>query len=108
MKEFGFEIPSLIKTQEEIRIIAESIPTNWQNNSTHKTDVAYLFPQIDSQDIINQLPIKNEFIDIRYITGAIYWNVERTNYNKSQINKIISTNLYQFMTLRNINTARYL
>ena len=107
-EEFTFDIAILIKTEEEMKEIADSIPSEWQNDSAYKTDVAYLFPEIDSKEILNELPIKKEFIDIRYVKGAIFWNIDRKNYNKSHINKIISHTLYQSMTVRNVNTARFL
>ena len=49
--EFEFEIPVLIKTQQELREIAEAIPKEWQNDTEQKTDVAYLFKAIDSEEI---------------------------------------------------------
>ncbi len=107
-KEFGFGIPLLIKTNQEIKKIADAIPKTWQNDSEQKTDVAYLFKEIDSKEIVNILPIKKKFIDIKYIRGAIIWNVKRKNINKSHLTKIISHKLYQSMTVRNVNTARYL
>lgn len=107
-EEFKFDIVTLIKTEEEMKEIAGAIPSEWQNNSAYKTDVAYFFPEIDSKEILNELPIKKEFIDIRYVKGAIFWNIDRKNYNRSHINKIISHILYQFMTVRNVNTARFL
>ncbi len=107
-KEFGVDIPTLIKTEREIRKIADAIPQEWQNDSEQKSDVAYLFDEIDSKKILDELPIKKEYLDIRYIKGAIYWNIIRKNYNKSQINKLISHRFYQMMTVRNVNTARKL
>ena len=107
-KEFGFEILSLIKTETEVKKIAGVIPKHWQNDSSQRTDVAFLFPEIDSKKTLEELPVRKEFIDIRYIKGAIYWNIDRKNYNKSHLNKIISHRSYQFMTLRNINTVRFL
>jgi uncharacterized protein (DUF1697 family) len=107
-KEFEFEIPVLIKTEKEIKKIAEAIPRNWQNDSVQRTDVAYLFPEMDSIKIINELPVKKDFIEVRYIKGAIYWNVRRENVYKSNLAKIISHKLYKSMTVRNVNTARYL
>jgi uncharacterized protein (DUF1697 family) len=105
---FGFDIPALIKTKQEINKIVEAIPKSWQNNSEQKSDVAYLFKDVDSIDIMDKLPIKKEFLDIRYVKGAIFWNVKRKDYNKSHLNKIISHKLYKSMTVRNVNTARYL
>ena len=70
--------------------------------------MAYLFNEIDSAETLNILPVKKEFIDIKYVKGAIIWNVNRKNLNKSQLSKIVSHKVYQFMTVRNVNTARYL
>ena len=107
-KEFGYKIPVLIKTKQEIEKIADAIPKTWQNNSEQKTDVAYLFKNIDSIETVNILPIKKEFIDIKYVEGAIIWNIKRKNINKSHLTKIVGHKLYQSMTVRNVNTARYL
>ncbi len=107
-KEFGFEIQTLVKTEKEIKKITNTIPKEWKNDSEQKTDVAYLFSEIDSKKTIDELPIKKEFIDIRYVKGAIIWNVKKKEYNKSHLNKIISLKQYQLMTVRNVNTARFL
>ena len=107
-KEFGFEIQTLVKNEKEIKSIAKAIPKEWKNDAEQKTDVAYLFPEIDSKKTIDALPVKKEFIDMRYVKGAILWNVKRKEYNKSHLNKIISLKQYQLMTVRNVNTARYL
>ena len=106
--EYDFEIPLLIKTQQEIQRIAEAIPISWRNDSDQKTDVAYLFQEIDSEETTRILPVKKEFITVKYVEGAIIWNVERNFLNKSQLTKIISHPLYQSMTVRNVNTARFL
>ena len=107
-KEFGFDIPLLIKTKQEIKKIADAIPKTWQNDEEQKTDVAYLFTNADSEDIIDVLPVKKEFVDLRYVGGAIVWNVKRKDVNKSQLVKMISHKAYKSMTVRNVNTARYL
>ncbi len=106
--EFGLNVPTLVKTIKELQHIAGDIPAEWCNDETHRTDVAYLFKEVDSVKIIDRLPVRKEYIDIRYTKGALYWNVLRENYNKSNLNRLISHELYQYMTIRNINTARYL
>jgi uncharacterized protein (DUF1697 family) len=108
LKKFGSEVPVLVKTREEMINIANAIPTSWQNDSTQKTDVAFLFPGIDTNETMNGLPVKKEFMDFLCMEGAICWNLARNNYNKSHLNKIISHRLYQMMTIRNVNTVRYL
>jgi uncharacterized protein (DUF1697 family) len=107
-KEFGFDTPILVITEKEMVDIAEAIPKTWKNDVTQRTDVAFLFPQFDSKKIIDELPVKKEFIEIRYMKGAVIWNVKRNNVYKSQLGKLIGHKLYKFMTVRNINTVRTL
>jgi uncharacterized protein (DUF1697 family) len=102
------EIKILVKSIKEIKKIADAIPREWKNNAEQRTDVAYLFKSIDRKQLINDLPVKRAYIDILYIPGALIWNVKRKNYNKSQLSKLISYDIYQQMTIRNANTARYL
>ncbi|TGL86744.1 DUF1697 domain-containing protein [Leptospira congkakensis] len=107
-KVFKFEIPTIVKTEKEMKKIANAIPAEWQNDATQRTDVAYLFPEADFKNIIEELPLKKEFLEIRYRKGAIIWNIKRENVNKSQLAKLISHKLYKVMTIRNVNTARFL
>jgi uncharacterized protein (DUF1697 family) len=106
--ELGFRIPTLIKSDLEIRSIVNAIPTAWQNNSEQRTDVAFLFPEIDYEKVLADLPVKLDFIELRYVPGAVIWNLDRKNLYKSHLSKIISHPHYQLMTVRNVNTARYL
>lgn len=107
-KEFGFPVAILIKSSQELRSIVEAIPSDWENDTEWKVDVAYLFPSIDSSGTIDKLPIKKEYVDIHYTPGAIFWRIRRDDLGKSQLAKLASHKIYQEMTIRNINTARYL
>ena len=107
-EKFEFNVPTLIKTKQELEEIVELIPENWVNDSTQKTDVAFLFSKADYPEIINELPVKKKYMEINYASGIIFWNVSRENYNKSDLNKIISHKIYKLMTVRNVNTVRIL
>jgi uncharacterized protein (DUF1697 family) len=98
-KQFGDKIPVLIKSVDDLKKIVKNIPKDWKNDDTQKTDVAYLFPKIDNEKILEELPVKKDFIEVKYVKGVIVWNVKRENYNKSHLNKIISHKLYKFMTI---------
>jgi uncharacterized protein (DUF1697 family) len=104
----GAKISVLVKTVNELAHIVAQTPIDWKNDTEQRTDIAYLFDEADTEGILNELPIRKEYVDVRYTAGALIWNVKRENYNKSQLNKIIGHRLYQYMTIRNVNTARYL
>jgi uncharacterized protein (DUF1697 family) len=108
IEHFKHKIQFILKSQDEIKKIADSIPKAWLNDNDQRTDVAYLFEEIDKPNSIDELPMKMDFIEIKYVKGAIIWHLKRENLNKSQLNKLISHQHYQFMTIRNVNTARYL
>lgn len=105
---FGFNIPTLVKTEKEMLAIVKAIPKTWENNSLQKSDIAYLFPEIDTPNTVSQLPLNPNYVDIRYIKGAILWNIKRINYGRSHLNKLAGHKLYKFMTIRNLNTAKAL
>jgi uncharacterized protein (DUF1697 family) len=107
-RKLGLSVPALVMPTAEMKSIAQAIPLEWQNDSVERTDVAFLFEEIDSENILDDLPVKRAFIEIHYVKGAVFWNLKRVNLNKSQLSKIISHPFYKWMTLRNLNTVRYL
>lgn len=108
-KKFGFAIPTLLKTAADVRRVAKDIPAEWQNDGKQKTDIIYLFDSIDSKKILAQLPFNLDFVEVKYVKGALILHIsDWKNYNKSRVNKIIGHSLYPYMTIRNVNTARFL
>jgi uncharacterized protein (DUF1697 family) len=106
--ELGIDSRVLVKTGPEMGRIARAIPPGWQNDSGRRCDVAYLFPEVDFRTTIDELPVKREYVDIRYTKGAVFWYVDRRDYNRSHLNRLIAHPYYQLMTIRNVNTARAL
>jgi uncharacterized protein (DUF1697 family) len=105
---FKSQIQFVLKTITEMKVIGKAIPDNWQNNDKQRTDVFFLFSEIDRPELINELPIKKEYVNLKYVKGALILNVKRENVYKSQYSKIIGSKVYKFMTIRNVNTSRYL
>ena len=105
---FGARIPTLVKTGAEMIAIAESIPKEWGSGAGEQTYVAYLFRDVDQPGLVDELPVKKQFMGIFYTPGAIVWNIKREDYNRSQITRIVGHSSYARMTTRNVTTARKL
>ena len=101
-------MPSLVKRSLDIIAIAQAIPSTWVNDEKNQTYVAYLFEEAARPELLEELPIKKAFMDILYAHDCLIWNINRENYHKSQINKIVGHPSYTKMTTRNSNTARKL
>lgn len=108
-KEFGFEVPFLLLTAEDIIAVAQAIPQEWQNNNTdHKADVIYLYDAVNSADIIEQIGYRPEFETLLYTNHAVLSYLSREYRSRSSLLKLMGTPLYKQVTIRNITTARKL
>ena len=111
---FGFTIPTLILSGEKIQAIAAALPPDWTNDapkpdkSGQKSDVLYLFDEVNTPDILEKLGYRPEVETMLYVDGAVLANVSRANQSRSSLQKVIGKPLYKQMTIRNITTAKKL
>lgn len=107
-KTFGFNVSVIVRDIKNIQALNKSIPGDWLNNSVDRTDVIFLWDDVDSPDILKQIKFKPEIENVEYNHGAIIWNIARDNVTKGSEAKLIYTPFYKKMTIRNINTVRKL
>lgn len=103
---FGFSLRIVLRDAENIQKLCKQIPSDWENNADQRTDVLFLWDEVDTKDSIDSITKNPEVDMLQYIIGAIVWNVKRSDYNKSGMRKFIGTKVYKNMTARNINTLR--
>lgn len=106
--EFGFPIKVLIRDLASIKKILKAVPDSWTNDSKMRCDVLFLWKPFDKKDVLDELSWKPEIEDVVYVSGAVIWRIDRPNVNRSRLFKIIGTDLYRGMTIRNCNTVRKL
>lgn len=107
-KTFGLKVRVVIRDCSNIKRLCEEIPAGWTNDTEQKTDVLFLWDEIDSSDILNKVKINPEIENVLYIDGALVWNIGRKNVTRGGGIKLIKSEFYRHMTARNINTVRKL
>lgn len=107
-KDFGFEIKLLIRTQENIENLCDNIPEFWENNSDMKTDVLFLWDEMDRPETMKLITQNPQIDTLIYYPGAIIWHIKKANYNQSGMHKLVGSRVYKSMTVRNVNTVRKL
>jgi uncharacterized protein (DUF1697 family) len=113
-KYFGFNIPTLLLSSERIQAIAAAIPPDWTNDTPtpdkvgQKSDVLYLFDDINTPAILENLGYNPENETMIYVDGAVLANITRKNQSRYSLLRIMGTPLYRQMTIRNITTAKKL
>jgi uncharacterized protein (DUF1697 family) len=80
----------------------------WANDAEQKTDVLFLWDDFDDKKSLTLIKTTPKVDTLKYVAGAIVWNVKRDDYTKSGMNKFIGTLVYKNMTARNVNTVRKL
>ena len=107
--EFGFPVKVVVVKQEIIDHVTSQVPTDWVNDgATQKCDALFLWPDIDSPEVLQKLTLKPGIDEALYFPGAVVWRVMRVNINKSGMRNIFGTEVYKKSTARNINTVRKL
>ncbi|KAB8125743.1 DUF1697 domain-containing protein [Gracilibacillus oryzae] len=104
--DFQLDIKAVVRSIEEMDKVVAAIPNEWENDKTIKSDVLFLWEEVDKPTVMEELPIKQEFDQVIYISGAIIWSVKREFQSESGMLAIIGTKFYKQVTVRNVNTTR--
>lgn len=108
LKDFGFAVKVLVRDANNIHKVVKALPSDWKNDATMKCDVMFLWEKYDDKGVLDELTIKPGLDDVKYVDGAILWRVDKKNVTRSGMMKMVGTDLYKHMTIRNCNTARKL
>lgn len=104
-RDFQLDVKVLVRNFDEFETICRELPPEWVKNEMMRTDVMFLWEKYDSPEVMDKLklsPVDN----VKYLPGAVLWNVEGKDYSKSSMIKLVGTDLYRNMTIRNVNTVR--
>ncbi|MBB3113967.1 uncharacterized protein (DUF1697 family) [Paenibacillus phyllosphaerae] len=103
---FGLQIKVLVLSLEDMKKVLSALPDSWTNDDKMKSDVLFLWEEIDDETILEKLTFKPEIETVKYAPGAILWAIDKVNVNKGSLSKLVGTKLYRQMTIRNVNTTR--
>lgn len=107
-KTFKLDIRIVLRTRENILKVCKKIPDAWMNDKEYKTDVMFLWDEYRDEKTLELLSTNAEIDSLLYVDGAIIWHLKKKDYSKSGMRKLIGTDVYKQMTVRNINTVRKL
>lgn len=104
--DFQLNIKVVIRSMEQYAAMMKDIPADWTNDAAMKSDIMFLWEEVDHESTLEKLDMKPGIDTVRYVKGAILWSVAKEHVTKSGLSKIIGTELYKKITVRNINTTR--
>ena len=104
----GFKVAVLVRDLKSMRALVKALPKSCVNDTAMKCDVMFLWDDVARPSVVKGLPVKPDIEEVKYVSGALIWRVDRDGVTRSGQMKIIGTPLYKRMTIRNCNTARKL
>lgn len=104
--DFRLQIKVVILSIVDVSGIMNAVPETWRNDKDMKSDVMFLWDEIDNESVLEKLVIKPDIDTVKYVPGAILWSIDKKNITRSGMTKIIGTKLYKQVTVRNVNTVR--
>ncbi|MCY9515093.1 DUF1697 domain-containing protein [Paenibacillus apiarius] len=103
---FGLQIKVLVLSIDDLKKVMHSLPESWTNDQQMKSDVLFLWDDVNDDSVLDKLVIKPGIDTVNYVTGALLWSVDRKNVTRSGMMKLAGSKIYQQMTVRNVNTTR--
>lgn len=108
VEDFGFPVPVLLRTADELAAVAAAVPAEWVNDESMRCDVFFLWPELDDPSVLEQVPRNPAIEDLVYVPGALVRRIDRKNATRSPMTRVAGMEIYKLMTVRNINTVRTL
>jgi uncharacterized protein (DUF1697 family) len=106
VEDFGFEVRVLLRDLPRVRAVTEGIPEAWSTGADMRCDVLFLWAEVDRAEVVDQLDFNPDIEDVFYVDGAVVWRVDRVNATRSKLTRIVGTDFYKRLTIRNVNTVR--
>jgi uncharacterized protein (DUF1697 family) len=105
-KDFGLEIPVLLRDIVQMRKLSRALPGDWVNDRDVTANALFLWRSLDRPDIVKRVGAKPDLDEVRYVPGALLWRVSKSDLKRSGLMKLAGSELYRGMTVRNVNTVR--
>ncbi len=80
--DFQLPIKVVVRSFDDIRKTISAIPETWKNDKDMKSDVMFLWDEIDDESVLEHLVIKPNIDTVKYVPGAILWSVDKENVTK--------------------------
>jgi uncharacterized protein (DUF1697 family) len=105
--EFQLDLKVVAINSDHLNAICSEIPSTWVKNEDMRTDVMFLWEKYNNPVVLETLNLQPADT-VKYVPGALLWNVRGKDYRQSGNMKLMGTDLYRHITIRNVNTVRKL
>lgn len=108
-EEFKLNIPVAIISVNDLDEALKNAPSWWDNEEMSKHNAIFVIPPATVDKVFSEVGIiKPEYEKIDYYGRVIFWSAPISTFSRTRLSKMVGTTLYDFITIRNANTAKKL
>lgn len=107
-REYKLGCKVVVRSYAEMASLVENLPADWSGDSRWKYNVMFLRHSIDSENILEGLKPRSDIERVVYRPGALLWSARLSDLTRVTMIKLSGQEIYQDMTVRNLNTTRKL
>jgi uncharacterized protein (DUF1697 family) len=108
-KEYGFPIELTVIAAASLKDALEHAPDWWRDDPEAKHNAIFVIPPATPDGIIADVgAAKPEYEKVAAYQNVIFWSAPLKTFSRTRWSKIVGSKAYQYVTIRNANTARKL
>lgn len=103
---FDYSASVVLRTRTQLRRIVEEAPDGFgAQPGRYRYDVLFLKPPLTAAAAIESVPVKEGVDQVEGGPGVLYFSRLGSRASQSRLSRIVSSPIYQSMTIRNWNTT---
>lgn len=106
---FQLKIPVTIVFGEDLNAALDNAPLWWNKDKDTKHNAIFVIPPMTVAEVFEQVgTIKPEYEKVDYYDRIIFWSAPIKTFSRTRWSKIVSSSVYDNITIRNANTVNKL
>lgn len=106
---FGFHVICSVISAKELKEALKNAPSWWDQNKSYKNNAIFVIAPETADGIMQQVgEAKPDYEKISAYGPIIFWTAPLETFSRSRYSKIVGTNAYKSITIRNANTTKKL
>ena len=107
--QFGFHVVCAVISGEELIDALAHAPSWWGKDDQSKHNAIFVIAPKKTKDIMAEVGnAKIEYENVKAHHPIIFWSAPIKTFSRTRYSNIVGTKTYQFVTIRNANTAKKL
>jgi len=107
-KTFNYKARAIIRSHKQMKQIVNDVPKEWNTSDKIRCYLGILSDVMDAKEVAKEVKLREGVDTLKVAPGVLYMTSLLSEITKSAFTKLIGTNVYKEMTIRNYNTIKKL